>query len=293
MAKTLRINGPPVREWRASSPRSHGRLARPSGDSREVRSQWSGRAISRQIGQSVQVKGSDAATYVLVHGGWSGTHGFRRVRSTMQSQGHSVFTPSLTGIGERAHLLSPQIDLTTHIQDVVNVVLYEDLRDVVLLGFSYGGAVVTGTVEHISSRIRELVYLDAFVPKSGDTVASLAGRDAPHGIGLGAAWLAPPPPRHFDDPDEAAWQNARRGEHPLRCFSEPVRLSVPLEEHSFGLTYIKATADTRDAPGGEAFWAAAARAQTSDRWRYYEIETTHMVASNQPEQLADILLALA
>jgi pimeloyl-ACP methyl ester carboxylesterase len=241
----------------------------------------------------VQVQDADAATYVLVHGGWSGAHGFRRVRRDLQTRGHRVFTPSLTGIGERVHLLSPQIDLTTHVQDVVNVVLYEDLRDVVLLGFSYGGAVVTGAVEHIGSRIRELVYLDAFVPGPGDTVAGLAGRDAVHGFGLGAEWLAPPPPRDFDDPDEAAWQNARRGEHPLRCFSEPVRLSVPLEEHSFGLTYIKATADTRDAPGGEAFWSAAERAQASDRWRYYEIDTTHMVASNQPEQLADILLALA
>jgi pimeloyl-ACP methyl ester carboxylesterase len=239
------------------------------------------------------VQGTHAATYVLVHGGWSGAHGFRRVRSALQSQGHRVFTPSLTGIGERVHLLSPQIDLTTHIQDVVNVVLYEDLRDVVLLGFSYGGAVVTGAVDHIGSRIRELVYLDAFVPGSGDTVAGLAGREPIHTIELGAEWLAPPPSRDFDDADEAAWQNARRGEHPLRCFSEPVRLSVPLEERSFGLTYIKATADARDAPGGQAFWAAAEHAQESDRWRYYEIETTHMVSSNQPEQLADVLLELA
>jgi pimeloyl-ACP methyl ester carboxylesterase len=211
----------------------------------------------------------------------------------MQAHGQSVFTPSLTGIGERVHLLSPQIDLTTHVQDVVNVVLYEDLRDVVLLGFSYGGAVVTGAVEHIGSRVRELVYLDAFVPGPGDTVAGLAGRPPLPAIEIGGEWLAPPPPRDFDDPEEAAWQNARRGEHPLRCFSEPVRLSVPLEEHSFGLTYIKATADSRDAPGGEAFWGAAERAQTSDRWRYYEIDTTHMVASNEPEQLVDILLTLA
>jgi hypothetical protein len=75
------------------------------------------------------------ATYVLVHGGWSGAHGFRAVRRLLQREGHDVFTPSLTGIGERVHLVSPQVDLTTHVHDVVNVVLYEDLHDVVLLGF--------------------------------------------------------------------------------------------------------------------------------------------------------------
>ena len=89
------------------------------------------------------------ATYVLVHGAWSGAHGFRTVRRLLQTAGHEVLTPSLTGVGERAHLLTPLIDLTTHIQDVVNVVLYEDLDEIVLLGFSYGGAVVTGSVAHI------------------------------------------------------------------------------------------------------------------------------------------------
>jgi len=82
------------------------------------------------------------ALFVLVHGGWSGAHGFRRVRPLLRAAGHEVFTPSLTGIGERAHLTSPSVNLTTHIRDVVNVVLYEDLNDITLLGFSYGGMVL-------------------------------------------------------------------------------------------------------------------------------------------------------
>jgi pimeloyl-ACP methyl ester carboxylesterase len=90
------------------------------------------------------------ATYVLVHGAWSGAHGFRTVRRLLKAAGHEVFTPSLTGVGERAHLLSPLIDLTTHIHDVVNTVPYEGLDDIVLLGFSYGGAVVTGSAAHIA-----------------------------------------------------------------------------------------------------------------------------------------------
>jgi pimeloyl-ACP methyl ester carboxylesterase len=233
------------------------------------------------------------ATYVLVHGAWSGAHGFRTVRHLLQAAGHEVFTPSLTGVGERAHLLSPLTDLTTHIHDVVNVVLYEDVDDIVLLGFSYGGAVVTGASAHIASRIRELVYLDAFVPRDGDTVAELAGRPRPKGLTLGEEWLLPPPPRAFDDPDEAAWQNARRGSHPVRCFTEPVRLTTPLEEQPFGLTFIKATDDGRDVPGGAAFWSAAEHAKRSDRWRYYEITTTHMVASNRADELTRILVQLA
>src|SRR5215467_12346610 len=113
--------------------------------------------------------------FVLVHGAWGGAHGFRRVRGPLQAAGHEVFTPSLTGIGERVHLTSPQVRLTTHVTDVVNAVLYEDLSDIVLLGFSYGGFVVTGALYHVGDRVGHLVYLDAFGPGDGDTVEGLAG----------------------------------------------------------------------------------------------------------------------
>ena len=233
------------------------------------------------------------ATYVLVHGAWTGAHGFHRVRPLLVAEGHEVFTPSLTGIGERAHLASPLVDLTTHVHDVVNLVLYEDLGEIVLLGFSYGGAVVTAAIAHLADRVRELVFLDAFVPDDGDTVAELAGRPRSPQLTPNQDWLIDPPSRPFDDPAEGAWQNARRGPHPARCFTEPVRLITPLEEQPFGLTFVKATQDGRDAPGGDAFWAAAEHAEGSDRWRYFEIDTTHMVASNRPEELTRILVQLA
>ncbi|HEX7268826.1 MAG TPA: alpha/beta fold hydrolase, partial [Streptosporangiaceae bacterium] len=135
------------------------------------------------------------AIFVLVHGAWSGAHGFRKVRGPLRAAGHEVFTPSLTGIGERAHLASPQVCLTTHIADVVNTVLYEDLRGIVLLGFSYGGFVVTGALQHIGARVRHLVYLDAFVPGDGDRVgAMLGGTAGPGAIGVGGDWLVPPSP---------------------------------------------------------------------------------------------------
>jgi pimeloyl-ACP methyl ester carboxylesterase len=231
-------------------------------------------------------------TFVLVHGAWSGAHGFRLVRPLLRAAGHEVFTPSLTGIGERVHLASPQVTLTTHIRDVVNTILYEDLSGIVLLGFSYGGFVVTGAIEHIGDRVRHLVYLDAFVPDDGDTVAALLGDDSPATITLGEQWLVPPFPRAFDDPVEGAFANARRVPHPVGCFVEPVRVTRPIEHHSFTRTYIRATADGDEAPSSAAFRSAAERAQASPAWSYFEIATGHMVAVNRPDELAGILLGL-
>jgi pimeloyl-ACP methyl ester carboxylesterase len=232
------------------------------------------------------------ATFVLVHGAWGGAHGFRKVRAPLRAAGHEVFTPSLTGIGERSHLASPQIGLTTHITDVVNAVWYEDLTEIVLLGFSYGGFVVTGALEHIGDRVAHLVYLDAFVPGDGDSLFKLTGRPAGRAAGvLGDDWLVPSALREYDDPAEAAWAGARRTPHPVGCFTEPVRLPRPLEDYPFTRTYIKATGEPRPEPGGP-FWDAADRVRQSPAWRYREIATNHMIASNRPDELAGLLLEL-
>jgi len=232
------------------------------------------------------------STFVLVHGAWGGAHGFRHLRRRLQAAGHDVFTPSLTGIGERAHLASPLVNLSTHIRDVVNQVLYEDLQDFVLLGFSYGGFVVSGALEHIGERVRHLVYLDAFVPRGGDSVwGQLRGERRP-GLALGEDWLLGGPVREFDDPAEAAWMAPRRTPHPKGCFTEPVFLAQPLESYPFTRTYIKATVAPPDDPGNVAFWQAARHAQASPAWRCHEIATNHMVASNRPAELAALLLAL-
>jgi pimeloyl-ACP methyl ester carboxylesterase len=228
-------------------------------------------------------------TFVLVHGAWSGAHGFRLVRPLLRAAGHEVFTPSLTGIGERVHLASPQVTLTTHVQDVVNTILYEDLTSITLVGFSYGGFVVTGAIEHVADRVRHLVYLDAFVPDDGDTLLALTGNESSPTVSLGEQWLVPPPARDFDDPAEAAFANARRVAHPVGCFTEPVRVSRPLEDFPFTRTYIKATANG----GPEAFWAAAERARRSPDWSYHEVATGHMVPVNRPDELAAILLELS
>ena len=230
-------------------------------------------------------------TYVLVHGAWSGAHGFHLIRGPLHAAGHAVFTPSLTGIGERAHLTNPQVNLSLHVQDVVNQVLYEDLDQIVLLGFSYGGMVVTGCLDHIGERVRHLVYLDAFVPADGQSLFALVGAPTP-ALEVGAEWLVPSAPREFDDPLEAAFIVPRRVPHPIRCFTEPVHLAKPLEDHAFERTYIRATADATEAPGGSAFDVAADRARSSPAWHHHEIATNHMIASNRPGELIELLLAM-
>ncbi len=110
------------------------------------------------------------STYVLVHGAWHGSWCWKRVRKALQQQGHEVFTPTLTGLGERSHLLSQQINLETHITDVVNLIKWEELSDVILCGHSYGGAVISGAADRITDKISALVYLDAFVLDNGQTL---------------------------------------------------------------------------------------------------------------------------
>lgn len=231
-------------------------------------------------------------TFVLVHGAWGGAHGFRHLRRHLQAAGCEASSPSLTGIGERVHLASPLVGLGTHIRDVVNHVLFEDLQDIVLVGFSYGGFVVTGALEHIAERVKHLVYLDAFVPASGESLFSHLGGEGRERMALQDEWQVAGPIREFDDPAEGAWMGLRRTAQPRGCFTEPVYLAQALEDYPFTRTYIKATAAPESDPGNTAFWRAARHAAASSAWRYFEIGTNHMVASNRPAEAARLLLQL-
>lgn len=232
-------------------------------------------------------------TYVLVHGAWGGAHTWRTVRPLLWAEGHHVFTPALTGIGEKAHLAAPHVGLGVHVDDVVNQIVYEDLTDIVLLGFSYGGMVVTGALAHVTDRVRELAYLDAFVPDDGESVSSITGWPVGGTTGLAVDWLIQPRDRAFDDPTEAEFAVPRRTPQPVLTFSEPVRLPRPLESFPFGRTYIKATCDERMPSGPDAFWDAADRVRDHEAWRYEEIDSNHMIPQNRPGDLAKILLSLA
>jgi pimeloyl-ACP methyl ester carboxylesterase len=174
------------------------------------------------------------ATYVLVHGAWGGSYGWRFVRPLLQQAGHTVFTPSLTGQGERAHLATPEVNLSTHIQDVYNTIWYEDLSDIILVGHSYGGMVVTGVADRMPNRIKHLVYLDAFLPSNGQSLYDL-------GAGPGrqsSDWRVP---RRQTSEQDNPWDAERRVLHPRATLEEKVKLTMPLEERLFSLTYIVAT----------------------------------------------------
>jgi pimeloyl-ACP methyl ester carboxylesterase len=232
-------------------------------------------------------------TFVLVHGAWGGSYGFRALRGPLHAAGHEVFTPSLTGLGERAHLTSPQVDLTTHVTDVVNTVLYEDLADIVLLGYSYGGMVVTGALEHIADRVAHLVYLDAFVPSDGQSLVDLTR--APYGtaaVGPGDQWLIDLPFRPPGGEAPGDWHGLRLAAHPVGCFTERVRLPLPLAKYDFSRTYIKALQEPRFHDRDSAFWRAADQAKDSPDWRYREIDTDHLIPVNKPAELVELLLEL-
>lgn len=229
---------------------------------------------------------------VLVHGAWGGSYGFRHVRPLLAAHGHHVFTPSLTGIGERAHLASADINLSTHIQDVRNTIFYEDLDDMVLLGFSYGGMVITGLLDEFADRVNHILYLDAVIPNDGQSAIDTLGPMASKLLDTVTDHAIAPLPRELDTPEATAWSNARRSNQPVGTFTEPVRLGKPIEEQTFTRTFIKATKDPNESPDS-GFWQAARRAQESSAWNYHEIATNHMVPMTRPEELAQILLNLA
>jgi pimeloyl-ACP methyl ester carboxylesterase len=227
------------------------------------------------------------STYVLVHGAWGGSYGWRKVRPLLEAAGHVVFTPSLTGLGERVHLAVPEVNLSTHIQDVRNAIWFEDLTDIILVGHSYGGMVVTGVADLLPERIAHLVFLDAFQPTDGQSLYDLGGG----GNSDRTAWLVPPMARATDPNDpENDWYAARRLGHPRGCFEEPVRLSQPLESRPFSLTYIVATGRTEN----ESFFdRTAARLRTDPRWTVREIDGGHVMNRTNPDGLARLLLELS
>ena len=169
-----------------------------------------------------------AYTFVLVHGAWHGGWCWQRVADRLRNGGHIVFTPTLTGLGERSHLLQAGIDIGTHITDVVNVMKWERLSDVVLCGHSYGGFVISGVAEQMASAIRSIVFLDAFLPNDGDTMQNLtsaAVQDAIAGALTSGALGMPPRPAEFFDVNAAdrAWVDGLCTPQPIGTFTYKMR----------------------------------------------------------------------
>ena len=154
---------------------------------------------------------------VVAHGAWSAGWAWKKMRPLMAALGHRLWTPTYTGLGERAHLAGPQVDLDTHITDVVQVLEMEDLEDVVLIGHSYGGMVATGVADRAPARLRRVIYLDAFVPQDGESLAALAGQAPRHMRAMAEdGWRLPPRPVPADTPaEDRDWISERRMAHPV------------------------------------------------------------------------------
>jgi pimeloyl-ACP methyl ester carboxylesterase len=228
-----------------------------------------------------------AATFLVCHGAWSAGWAWKKMHPLMAAAGHRLVTPTYTGLGERDHLANPSIDLETHIQDVLNVVKYEDLREIVLIGHSYGGMVATGVADRARNRIVQLIYLDAFVPDDGQSLLDLnePGRQRMREIAKsGDGWRVPPSPIPADTSQaDVEWLAARRVDMPIKCFEMKLKLSGG--ERTLPRSYIYATRITP----ADTFGPFARRAKTEAGWRYYEIDASHAPNVTAPEALMALL----
>jgi pimeloyl-ACP methyl ester carboxylesterase len=221
-------------------------------------------------------------TYVLVHGAWGGSWAFKKVDSMLTARGHLVYRPSLTGQGERVHLATPDINLTTHINDVVNAILFEDLHDVILMGHSYGGMVVTGVADRLPDRIKRLVYLDAFLPNDGESAFSAQGNPAQSdGVRrmekdgfLVPAWVKPGQKPPMDVP------------HPVKTLTEPISLKNAAARQ-LPATYIL-TVDPGKKPEEDGFFRFGERAKQRG-FTYLEMSADHNPQWTRPAELAELL----
>ena len=242
------------------------------------------------------VLGADGprSPFVLVHGAWHGGWCWRHVRDRLIAAGHEVYTPTLTGQGERHHLTDPDITLDTHIEDVARVIEWEELDGVVLVGHSYGGYVVTGVADRLRDRLARVVYLDALIPTDG---RAMSDASTPEQVAAARATLIDgyrlpsPPPAWFGVPEtdaaNTAWLTRRLTDMPFACLTTPARLP---NGGADGLprTFIRCPAPPL-LPGLEP---AAARAR-ADGWDYRELATGHDAMVTAPAALADMLLARA
>ncbi len=238
------------------------------------------------------------ATIVLVHPAWFGGWCWRDVVPLLRAAGHDVYTPTLTGLGERAHLVGPEVSLTTHVTDVVNACEFNDLKDVTLVGSSSGGTVITVVADRVPDRVKRLIYLDAFLPSHGESTSDLIPPDRWAVLkqlvdSEGAGWLLPrfAPPSwesivrdvwRVTDPAKLQWVLPRLRPTPIKHFTEPIQLTNTGRARPH-LVYIRC-------PQGPApFDKPAALARASRDWTYLELRVPHIPFVTHPKELTQAL----
>lgn len=234
------------------------------------------------------------ATFVVVHGAWGGAWAWNKfVVPMLREAGQTVYAVTLTGLGERTHLASPDVSLDTHIQDVVNVLFYEDLRDVILVGHSYGGNIITGAADCAPERLQQLVYLDAATPLDGESSAdSFPGRRQQleeQARQSGNGWKIAP---GAVPPDQAAeitaWATPRRSPMPIKTMTTPLRLARGETQLPRAFVYC-----TLGKEPGSPQSVRAERIRSDPRWRFFELNTGHNLHYTAPGETVKILLELA
>jgi pimeloyl-ACP methyl ester carboxylesterase len=236
------------------------------------------------------------ANYVLVHGGGSGGWIWRRILPMLRGAGHQVFTPTMTGSGERSHLLRPDVGLDTHIQDIVQVLKFEDLSDVILVGHSYGGMVITGVADKALEKIGQLVYLDAAHPHENESLVDLTPEimafakqdlrkinDTEVVLGPGTKAVESVGSK---DPEILAWQRAHRTPFPWKCFTDKLHLARDAAVMKIPRTNINCTQTLKARPADK-------RQRALEADRVWEIDTTHDLMLTKPQEVAEMLLKLA
>jgi pimeloyl-ACP methyl ester carboxylesterase len=231
-------------------------------------------------------------TFVLVHGAWHGGWCWRFVAPRLRHAGQDVYTASLTGLGDRAHLARPGIDLELHVQDVVALLEMEDLREVVLLGHSYGGMVVTGVADRCAERIRRLVYLDAFVPENGKCALDYIVPERSAAFrkdGEQSGWITPPPLSLWGltRPEHIAFVKPRETRQPYHTFTQAIQLKNEAALAQLSKTYIYCSS-----PATGSFDGFAMKYRSDPSWLFFELQTGHDAMILVPDELAKILIQL-
>lgn len=224
-------------------------------------------------------------TFVLVHGSWAGGWVWRRVADVLESRGHKVFTPTLTGVGERSHLLNEKVNLHTHITDIVNVIKWERLSDFVLVAHSYGGNVITSVAEQVEPAIRSIVFLDAFVPENGPLQQTQLILDA---IAKGESAIKPPPVAFFqNNEDTNAWLDALLTPMPIGSYTDSLTVTGARERIRKKI-FVRATRYRQD-----PFQAAYIKVRSNPTWVTFELTCGHHAMVDMPERVSQILLEAA
>ena len=229
-------------------------------------------------------------TFVLVHGAWHGGWCWRRVADILEGHGHKVYAQSLTGNGDRSHLLSKDINLDTHITDIVNLVTWEDLHDICLVAHSYGGWPSSGALEHIHDRVAAIVWLDAFKPNNGekstDSASEFSRKALEEAIAKGEAGRKSPPAKAFSTREQDyAWIESKLTLQPNGVAVQLIVLTGKRETIA-KKTYIRASKYPQP-----AFDKALAECQADKTWQtIVNPDTGHDVMIDQPQWLADVLL---